>query len=279
MRKRVAVHSGLTQGWTEFRQAFSGVELPGQLFWPVVTLTALFLLRHRTYGHSGFTLGALMLPGVLGMQVAFGMFLVVQALAADREDGTLLRAKATPDGMRGYVIGKLLTTSLTVLAYLIILLLPGLLMFPSLAVAHWGAWLTLAWVLVLGLVATQSIGFVLGALVKSAQGVGVLSLPMMALIGMSGVFYPLAALPVWVQWVAQTFPVYWLGLGMRSALLPASAAAIEIGGSWRALETLGVLGLWAVAGLFLAPRLLSRMTRRESGAALEQRQAAVKRRS
>ncbi len=33
------------------------------------------------------------------MFVAFGMMLVIQPLTADREDGTLLRAKATPGGV------------------------------------------------------------------------------------------------------------------------------------------------------------------------------------
>jgi ABC-2 type transport system permease protein len=31
---------------------------------------------------------------------------VIQYLAADREDPTILRAKATPNGIRGYLIGK-----------------------------------------------------------------------------------------------------------------------------------------------------------------------------
>jgi ABC-2 type transport system permease protein len=71
--------------------------------------------------------------------------------------------------------------------------------------------------------------------------------------------------------MAQVFPVYWLGLGMRSALLPSELAAVEIGGSWRHLETLGVLGVWAVAGLVVAPFILRRMARRESGSAVAAR--------
>lgn len=44
----------------------------------------------------------------LGMFTAFSMMLVLQYLAAEREDGTLLRAaRAIPDGISGYLIGKL----------------------------------------------------------------------------------------------------------------------------------------------------------------------------
>jgi ABC-2 type transport system permease protein len=82
----------------------------------------------------------------------------------------------------------------------------------------------------------------------------------------SGIFYRLTLLPEWLQWVAQAFPIYWLGLGARSATLPAEMAAAEIGGSW--LETFAVLGVWAVIGFVLAPPLLRRMARRQSGSAL-----------
>jgi ABC-2 type transport system permease protein len=63
--------------------------------------------------------------------------------------------------------------------------------------------------------------------------------------------------------------MYWLALGMRSAFLPESAAALEIGSSWRTTETVIILGLWAIAGLVLAPRILSRMAQRQSGSQVE----------
>lgn len=264
------VRSGLTQGLIELRQSFTGGELIGNLFWPIAALVAIFLVRHRQVAGTDLRLGTLALPGVLGMFVALGMLLTVQYLTADREDGTLLRAKAIPDGVRGYLIGKLITVSATVLAYLAILLVPGMLLVDGFRLADIG-WLTLAWVLLLGLVATQSVGAIFGSLLKSSRAAGMLSLPVLGLIGVSGIFYPITALPHWLQWIAQTCPVYWLGLGMRSALLPDAAAAVEISGSWRHLETAAVLGAWAAVGLIVAPIVLRRMARRESGSRVAQR--------
>jgi len=77
--------------------------------------------------------------------------------------------------------------------------------------------------------------------------------------------------------LAQAFPLYWIGLGLRSAMLPDALAAAEPGGSWRHLETAGVLGLWAAAGLLLAPLVLRRMARRESGSAVAARRRAMQR--
>jgi ABC-2 type transport system permease protein len=266
-----ALRQGFARGRIELRQSFAGAELLGHLLWPVVTLATIFFLRDRSFQASGLSLGTLVLPSVLGMFTAFGMLLVVLYLSADREDGTLLRAKAIPNGIGGYFIGKLVTVSATILAYLAILLIPGLLLVDGLAVARIGTWFTLGWVLALGLVATQSIGAMLGALIPSSRRAGYVPLPVMGLIAISGIFYPITALPGWLQGVAQVFPMYWLGLGMRSALLPSAAEAVELGGSWRHLATIGVLGTWAVLGLIAAPIVLRRMARRESGARVAER--------
>jgi ABC-2 type transport system permease protein len=58
---------------------------------------------------------------------------------------------------------------------------------------------------------------------------------------------------------------------MRSALLPDSADTVEIGESWRHLETIGVLGTWAILGLIVAPIVLRRMAQRESGSRVAER--------
>lgn len=111
----------------------------------------------------------------------------------------------------------------------------------------------------------------LGALASTPRSAGYLSLPVIGLIAISGIFYPITAFPGWAQAVAQVFPMYWLGLGMRSAFLPDAFASIEIGGSWRQLETLLVLGGWALLGVVLAPIVLRRMARRESGSSVAKR--------
>jgi ABC-2 type transport system permease protein len=270
-----ALRAGVARGLIELRQSFTGPGVIGHLFWPAVTLAAIVFLRRRSL--DGIGLGALMLPSVLGMFVAFGMLLVVQYLVADREDGTLLRARSVPDGIAVYLIGKLVNVSATILAYLAVLLIPGVFLVDGLTLGRPLSWLTLAWVLLLGLVATQAIGAALGALISSPRGSGYASILVLGLAAISGIFYPVTALPQWTQWVAQIFPMYWLGLGMRSALLPDSAAAVEIGHSWRTLETLGVLSAWVMLGLVTAPIVLRRMARRESGSRLAERRDASQR--
>jgi ABC-2 type transport system permease protein len=266
-----ALRTGLSGGLIELRQSFtSAAGLWGHFFWPALMVTVTWFLRDVGFG-GGFRLGTLVLPGILGMNAGMAMVTMSQTLAAEREDGTLLRAKATPNGMLGHLTGKVVSVSGGLLADLAVFLIPALIIVPGLAIGSAAGWLTLAGVLALGLVATLPLGAILGSFFASARAQGLLTLPVLAAIGISGIFYPITWMPGWVQAIAQALPIYWLGLGMRSALLPPAAVTVEIGGSWRHLATVLVLGLWAVGGLAVAPFVLRRMARREAGSSLDRR--------
>ncbi|MFI7675519.1 ABC transporter permease [Actinophytocola sp. NPDC049390] len=271
-----AARAGLARGRAEVRQTLTnGQDLWNYLFPTVIFLIVMFFMRDSTVPGTTFSLGSRTLPSIIGMGIAFGgLVTLMMQLAVEREDGTLLRAKAVPNGMLGYLIGKIVTVSgMTVVAQLFVLI-PSLFMLDGISMD----WFTLVWVVVIGLVATLPLGAVAGSMFSNPRNSGLLMLPVMGLVAISGIFYPISSMPEWVQGLAQVFPIYWLGLGMRSAMLPDNLAAVEIGESWRHLETLGVLGAWAVAGLLVAPMVLRRMARRESGSSVaERREKAMQR--
>ncbi|WP_026360064.1 ABC transporter permease [Amycolatopsis nigrescens] len=269
----VAARAGLSRGWIEFRQQLTNREDVFNMIFPaIIFLVVMIFMRGSSIPGTNISLGTMTVPSVLGAGVMFsGMLGMAGVLAVEREDGTLLRAKATPNGMLGYLVGKVLSVSGAAVVGMLLTLIPSLFLFDGLATGGLGSWLGLLWVLVFGLVATMPVGAVLGSLTTNARNLGLIMLPVLGLGAISGVFYPITAMPDWLQVVAQVFPMYWLGLGMRSALLPVDAVAVEIGQSWRHLETLGVLGVWAVIGLVLAPIVLRRMARRESGSSVAAR--------
>jgi ABC-2 type transport system permease protein len=271
--KLSAARAGVERGRIELRQTFHTTQdLWNYLFPNTVLLIVMIFMRGAAVPGTDFSLGSRTLPSVIGAGIMFGgLVSMMMLLTIEREDGTLLRAKAVPNGMLGYLIGKIVLVSGMTLVSTTLILVPGVLLFEGLATGGLGSWLTLVWVLVIGLLATMPLGAVLGSLFANPRNVGVIMLPIMGLVAISGIFYPIGAFPEWLQWIAQVFPVYWLGLGMRSALLPGDLAAVEIGESWRHLETLGVLGLWAVAGLVLAPTVLRAMARKESGSTVAAR--------
>ncbi|HEY0496885.1 MAG TPA: ABC transporter permease [Kutzneria sp.] len=268
-----AARSGFSRGLIELRHMFTTPQdMVAFLLPTVIFMVAMAFLRAVPTGATGLSIGTLMVTSVLGSNVCFsGLLTMTQALSTEREDGTLLRAKAVPNGMLAYLIGKVVMITGATVVSLAITLTYALLMFDQVTVPGPAGWLKLAAVLVFGLLATMPLGAVLGSVFANPRMIGFASMPIMALLGVSGILYPITELPEWVQWVAQAFPMYWLGLGMRSGLLPDSALAVEIGHSWRGWETFGALGVWAVIGLVLAPAVLRRMARRESGSTVAAR--------
>ena len=269
----MAARSGVRRGLIELKHTFTNAQDLWNYFFPtVILLVVMFFMRGATVPGTSFSLGARTLPSAIGMGVAFaGLVTLAATLSIEREDGTLLRAKAVPNGMFGHLVGKIVVVSLMGIISLVLQLVPGMLLLDGVALNSVGAWLTLAWVVVLGLMATLPIGAIFGSLLSSPRNMGLVMLPMMGLIATSGIFYPITNFPGWLQAIGQMFPIYWLGLGMRSAMLPGDMAAVEFGHSWRHLETAGVLGIWAVLGLVLAPMVLRRMARRESGSSVAAR--------
>ncbi|GAB3198883.1 ABC transporter permease [Geodermatophilus arenarius] len=269
---RNAIALGLRRGWREFVQSVRSPQDQGfYLFTALGTLLLLWFNRDDEIGDTGLTYPTYALPSILGGLLAFGLVIgPAFDLAMQREDGTLLRHKALPHGMQGYVTGQLTYQSLNLLPSLLTILVPSFLLFDGLMHGGAAGWLTVAWVVVLGLLATLPLGMLLGSVVPSTQKVGSWGmLPILVLTAISGIFFPLQSLWGWVQGVAQVFPVYWIGLGLRSAFLPDAAVTLEVGDSWRTGTTVLVLTAWAVSGALVTPRVLRRMARRQSGSQVE----------
>jgi ABC-2 type transport system permease protein len=263
-----AVRLGVRRGLTEFNQSLRSTQDQGfYISTALMVLGYLVIRRNDEVAGSDLLVPAVSLPSILGGLIAFGLVVgPAYALAMEREDGTLLRHKAIPHGLRGYFTGQLILHGVGILPQLLIILVPSFLLFDGIMSGGAGGWLTVLWVLPLGILATMPLGMIIGALVPNTQKVGTWGmLPILVLTGISGIFFPVQELWGWVQVIAQAFPMYWLGLGMRSAFLPDAAASLEIAESWRSGWTALVLAVWAVIGWIVTPIVLRRMARRQSG--------------
>jgi ABC-2 type transport system permease protein len=275
--RRAAVLAGLSRGWIETRQSFTETaKVMADVLATVIYVAVLLMFRGKTVPGTDFSVAAVMLPGFLGMSIIFGGISgPTSAIAADREDGTLLRAKATPNGMLGYLVGKIVMFALSTLLKLVVILVAGILLVSN-VILDARACLLLTLIFVVGMIATVPIGVALGSVMKSSLQALLVPLTCALLVIASGMFFPITVLPTWLQSLALAFPVYWVGLGARSAMLPAQMLAAEIGGTWRTAEMFAVLGVWAAIGLVLAPVLLRRMARRQSGSAVAEVRARIK---
>lgn len=213
--------------------------------------------------------------GITTMVVQAGLLTLTQTLTVEREDGTLLRMKTLPHGIPAYLVAKTFVVVTTALGGAALTLLAGVLVVGSSLPPDAAHWLTLVSVLGLGLISVAPIGAVIGVLLpNSREALGMVMIPFLALMVFSGIYFPVTVLPEVVQNIVQVFPLKWTAQGVRAALLPDAALAAETGHSWQLPQGYLIVGLWAVVGFLFVPRILHRMTRRESGSRLKKSETA-----
>lgn len=274
------LRAGSRRGVVEFLNSLRSPTDVG--FWVVgalATTIVLWFLRDAPVDDFGISTARFIFPGLLAIQILIASaWSVAIMLSTDREDGTLLRAKAMPHGVATYLTGISVRTIIETGVALALVVIPSALLVPDLFARGPIAFAAVG-ILLLGFLAILPIGLVIGALFRNPRAVSGWGLIAAGgIVMVSGIFLPLITLPEWLQVIGQILPLYWLGLLLRSVLLPENLVVIELGDSWRMLEAFGVLGAWAVVGLVVAPPLLRRMARRESGSVLERsREKALQR--
>ncbi|WP_134771951.1 ABC transporter permease [Ornithinimicrobium flavum] len=263
------VHAALRQARTTLVRKYTSAGGLSTLFFSTVFLVVLFFLRDLEFADGMVAAGGWIFTGFLAFGVIAAAVLgVAGELQTEREDGTLLRAKAVPHGMSGHLLAKLVVAPVDAVVPMVPVVVGAVLLLPGTMPTQPGRWLLLVVVFLLTVAAMLPWGAVLGAVFRSMITFAWVTLTIYAVAVVSGLFYPATAMPTWLQWLAQATPLYWIGRAFRGVLLPESAAAAEIGGQWSLGLTLAVLLAWAVVGLLVAPLLLRRMARRQSGSAV-----------
>ncbi|WP_344430531.1 ABC transporter permease [Streptomyces lavendulocolor] len=271
-----ALTAGLDRGVLELRQLLrSPRDVFTQLSTPLMFIVLGSVLDGDIPGSTVPMAELMAAGGVATMVIQAGLLTLTQALAVEREDGTLLRVKTLPGGIRAYLIAKTFVMVVTALGGAALMLLGGTAVLGSSLPSDATRWLTLVSVLVLGLVALAPIGAIIGSLLpNSREALGTVMIPLFALMMFSGIYFPVTVLPELAQNVVEAFPLKWIAQGVRAALLPDSALAAETANSWELDKVYLIVGLWAVVGFLFAPRVLHRMTHRESGSRLKRNESA-----
>lgn len=265
--------AGLQRGRIELRQLLRNPkELSGHLTNVAVAVAVAAFISEDVPG-TGTPMAHLTLAGFAAyLLFQVGLVNLPQILVTEREEGALLRLRATPGGIPAYLIAKCVLVVATAVGTLALLLLAGAVLVDGPVPRGAAGWLTLLWVTALGLLAVVPLGAAIGAVLPNPrEALALIMLPVMALLIMSGTVFPITTLPVPVQQVASVFPLKWMAQGLRSALLPDAARAAEPAGSWELPMVALVLTAWAVLGFLLAIPLLRRAARRESGSRLSAR--------
>lgn len=265
--------AGLLRGGIELRHLLRNPkEMSGHLVNVVVALLLAGYISSKVPG-TQVPLAHLTLAGFAAyLLFQIGLVNLPQILVTEREEGALLRLRATPGGIPAYLVAKSLLVVAMAFGTLVVLLGAAALLVDGPLPHGPGGWLTLLWVSALGLLAVVPLGAALGAVLPNPrEALALIMLPVMGLLVTSGAMFPLSSLPAVVQKIASVFPLKWMAQGLRSALLPDAARAAEPAGSWELPTVALILTAWAVLGFLLAVPLLRRAARRESGSRLTER--------
>ncbi|MFD5031554.1 ABC transporter permease [Streptomyces sp. NPDC058220] len=265
--------AGFLRGGIELRHLLRNPkEMSGHLTNVVVALLVAAYVSKDVPG-TDTPMSHLVLAGFAAYLVfQIGLINLPQMLVTEREEGVLLRLRATPGGIPAYLVAKCLLVVVVTVGNLALLLVATALLVDGPLPHGPGGWLTLLWVTTLGLLAVVPLGAAIGAVLPNPrEALALIMLPTMGLLVTSGAVFPITSLPVPVQQVASVFPLKWMAQGLRSALLPDAARAAEPAGSWELPTVALVLTAWAVLGFLLAIPLLRRAARRESGSRLTAR--------
>jgi ABC-2 type transport system permease protein len=185
-------------------------------------------------------------PGLAALGIIAASFVnLVISITAQREAGVLKRRRSTPVPAPVLIAARALTAIVVALGVMAVLLLIGRFAYGVRLPAA-----TLPGVVVTAIVGAVTfccLGYALSTAVHSADAAQpMVQAIMLPLYFISGVFIPNANLPHWLQDVAKVFPVQHLAGGLRHAFDP---TANGTGIVW---SDLGILALWAAAGLAIA---------------------------
>jgi ABC-2 type transport system permease protein len=195
-------------------------------------------VRIRVWYNPDLVSSHFMIPGVIGMILyAITSILTATAVVRERERGTIEQLIVTPIRPWELVVGK-------ILPYAILALINTL---EVLAIGHW--WF--------GMPVRGDLGLILacsGLLVLSGLGIGLFAstiantqqeamltvwMTLLPSIFLSGFFFPLEAMPQFLQWVAYIIPLRYYLVIIRALLIK----GVGFGAIWTEILPLAIFGI------------------------------------
>ena len=245
---------GISRGFLEVKQFMRQREsVVFTLLFPVLLLL-IFGSVFKDEIAPGVTFSQYFVAGMIASGlVNTGFQQLAITIPMERDDGTLKRLRGTPAPASSYFIGKIILVFVSMSIQVILLLIFGVLLYGIALPSDSAHWITFIWVMLLGLISSTLLGIAFSSVPKSGRGASAVVSPIVIILQFfSGVFFVFTQLPSWMQNFAAIFPLNWLTQGMRAVFLPDSFAAQEVAGSWELGKIALFLGIWSIAGFFLA---------------------------
>ncbi len=192
-------------------------------------------------------------PGIMAFVVyMITTLLTLVTFVGERTSGTLQRMLATTLSERDIVLGYAAAFSLIGMGQAMLLLLVGILVFDITVVGNvFLAFLVIA----LLAVVSQALGILLSSTAKrEAQAIQLLPFVILPAFLLSGIFWPIEAIPAWLRPLSYLVPPTYAVDASRAVMLK----GYGIGKIW-----IDIVALLAMAAIFLTLAVLSLSTRKD----------------
>jgi ABC-2 type transport system permease protein len=227
----------------------------GAFFTLVFPLMILVLFSYLNAGNTIESLGGISFaqfftPGLAVFGMVTATFTNLAIVTADaRQSGILKRVLATPVPMSAHLAGRILAAVGAGVASVSVMLGAGVVLFG--VEIPWAEMPSVMLMMTVGAATFSALGLAVAAISPDARSAPALAnATILPLAFVSGIFFPLAAAPLWLQTLAGLFP-----------LEPFATAVIDLFNSttanpfpWSALL---VMALWLAVGTAMATRYLS----------------------
>ena len=202
----------------------------------------------------GIDFAQFIFPGIIGMTVLMSSFMAGVSLVWDREFGFLKEVLVAPISRVSVAVGKALGAATVAMLQGIIILLFAPLIGVSLSV-----WTVLALLPLMFLLAASmgSLGILLATRIRSMEAFqAVMQMLMFPMIFLSGVFFPMEGLPVWMSVLVKINPATYGIAPIRQVVLgtsPGSSFDINVLGHTMSLwDNIAVLTIFGAVMILLA---------------------------
>jgi ABC-2 type transport system permease protein len=186
-----------------------------------------------------------MIPGIIGFILLFvGLFIISLGVVREREQGTLEQFAVTPLRPVDVILGKMVPYFLVAFFNLVVAAVAGIVVF---GVPFRGSVLLFGAFGLAFLFAVLGFGVLVATASRTqAQAVQLAILVILPQVMVSGLVFPLKAMPTGARWLGSIMPLTWFIIGMHDVLLKAAPLAAV----WFPLTVLVAMAV-AVFGLSL----------------------------
>ncbi len=177
----------------------------------------------RTLQTESISAAAYFVPSILAMALMqLGVFAAIP-LIAQREKGILKRLSATPVTRSAFVGSNVVMRLLIAIVQTVLIVAIGMVLF---GVTIIGSPFVVAGIIVLGALTFLALGYVIASYARTEETANALaSVVQFPLMFLSGIFFPIAFMPEWLQPVAALMPLTYLGDALRQVMVGGAAYA------------------------------------------------------